>query len=125
MQKCLIYLLYLLLPQNILLDTHTYNSSTDNLSETSIGISSILCMIFVTFSRSLRIQFCLLITNNPCIIYLMQFLETGPELVSHYNEVIAPQDVATYGGLCALATFDRAELKACTPLYSCDDFASI
>ncbi|KAL1322158.1 COP9 signalosome complex subunit 1 [Arachis ipaensis] len=41
-----------------------------------------------------------------------KFLETAPELGSHYNEVIAPQDVATYGGLCALATFDRTELKA-------------
>lgn len=41
----------------------------------------------------------------------MQFLETGPELGNHYNEVIAPQDVATYGGLCALASFDRTELK--------------
>jgi hypothetical protein len=41
----------------------------------------------------------------------LQFLETGPELGSHYNEVIAPQDVATYGGLCALASFDRTELK--------------
>ncbi|WJX92752.1 COP9/signalosome complex subunit Csn1 [Trifolium repens] len=41
-----------------------------------------------------------------------KFLETGPELGSHYNEVIAAQDVATYGGLCALATFDRAELKS-------------
>ncbi|KAK4751680.1 hypothetical protein SAY87_020478 [Trapa incisa] len=41
-----------------------------------------------------------------------KFLETGPELGSHYNEVIAPQDVATYGGLCALATFDRSELKS-------------
>ncbi|XP_061340158.1 COP9 signalosome complex subunit 1-like [Gastrolobium bilobum] len=40
-----------------------------------------------------------------------KFLETGPELGNHYNEVIAPQDVATYGGLCALATFDRTELK--------------
>ncbi|KAG5053721.1 hypothetical protein JHK85_006231 [Glycine max] len=48
------------------------------------------------------------------------FLETGPELGSHYNDVIAPQDVATYGGLCALATFDRAELKASSPLYCCD-----
>lgn len=54
----------------------------------------------------------------------MQFLETGPELVNHYNEVIAPQDVATYGGLCALATFDRAELKASSPLYYYDDFLS-
>ncbi|KAM1182098.1 hypothetical protein ACFX2J_000621 [Malus domestica] len=40
-----------------------------------------------------------------------KFLETGPELGNHYNEVIAPQDVTTYGGLCALATFDRMELK--------------
>lgn len=43
----------------------------------------------------------------------MQFLETGPELGNNYTEVIAPQDVATYGGLCALASFDRTELKAC------------
>lgn len=41
-----------------------------------------------------------------------QFLEVGPELGSSYSEVIAPQDVATYGGLCALASFDRSELKA-------------
>ncbi|XP_024018226.1 COP9 signalosome complex subunit 1 [Morus notabilis] len=40
-----------------------------------------------------------------------KFLETGPELANHYNEIIAPQDVATYGGLCALASFDRTELK--------------
>ncbi|KAL9303885.1 hypothetical protein ACSQ67_021148 [Phaseolus vulgaris] len=39
-----------------------------------------------------------------------KFLETGPELASHYNDVIAPQDVATYGGLCALATFDRSKV---------------
>nr|KYP77006.1 COP9 signalosome complex subunit 1 [Cajanus cajan] len=50
-----------------------------------------------------------------------KFLETGPELGLHYNEVIAQQDVATYGGLCALATFDRAELKAMVyfPLSTC------
>ncbi|KAK2361517.1 COP9 signalosome complex subunit [Trifolium repens] len=40
-----------------------------------------------------------------------KFIETSPELGSHYNEVISCQDVAMYGGLCALATFDRAELK--------------
>lgn len=44
----------------------------------------------------------------------MQFLETHPELGNNYSEVIAAQDVATYGGLCALASFDRAELKAST-----------
>ncbi|KAL0373633.1 UNVERIFIED_CONTAM: COP9 signalosome complex subunit [Sesamum radiatum] len=42
-----------------------------------------------------------------------EFLETGPLIQNNYTEVIAPQDIATYGGLCALATFDRAELKSC------------
>lgn len=41
-----------------------------------------------------------------------KFLEVAPELGNNYSEVIAAQDVATYGGLCALASFDRAELKA-------------
>ncbi|GAB2271656.1 COP9/signalosome complex subunit Csn1 [Dionaea muscipula] len=40
-----------------------------------------------------------------------KFLDVGPELGNNYSEVIAPQDVATYGGLCALASFDRTELK--------------
>ncbi|GAB4844432.1 COP9/signalosome complex subunit Csn1 [Ancistrocladus abbreviatus] len=40
-----------------------------------------------------------------------KFLEVGIELGNNYSEVIALQDVATYGGLCALASFDRAELK--------------
>jgi len=40
-----------------------------------------------------------------------KFLETTIELGNNYSEVIAPQDVAIYGGLCALATFDRPELK--------------
>lgn len=46
-----------------------------------------------------------------CYTCLLQFLETGPELGNNYTEVIAAQDVATYGGLCALASFDRTELK--------------
>jgi len=40
-----------------------------------------------------------------------QFVDSNFELGSNYSDVIAPQDVATYGGLCALASFDRAELK--------------
>jgi COP9 signalosome complex subunit 1 len=40
-----------------------------------------------------------------------KFLDVNPELGNSYNEVIAPQDIATYGGLCALASFDRSELK--------------
>lgn len=69
--------------------------------------SLIFCgLLFIT----IHLHFCLPF-HLISIIYL-QFLETGPELGSHYNEVIAPQDVATYGGLCALASFDRSELKA-------------
>ncbi|MCO5576318.1 hypothetical protein L7F22_030127 [Adiantum nelumboides] len=41
-----------------------------------------------------------------------KFVETSSDLGVSYTEVIAPQDVATYGGLCALASFDRAELKS-------------
>eukprot|EP01018_Ginkgo_biloba_P004207 Gb_13469 [translate_table: standard] len=40
-----------------------------------------------------------------------KFVETNFELGNNYTEVIAAQDVATYGGLCALASFDRSELK--------------
>jgi len=39
-----------------------------------------------------------------------KFLETNFNLAD-FSDVIAPQDVAIYGGLCALATFDRSELK--------------
>ncbi|RKP22424.1 26S proteasome subunit RPN7-domain-containing protein [Syncephalis pseudoplumigaleata] len=31
---------------------------------------------------------------------------------ARYEDVIAPNDIAVYGGLCALATFNRADLKA-------------
>lgn len=41
-----------------------------------------------------------------------KFVDTSFDLGVTYTEVIAPQDVATYGGLCALASFDRAELKS-------------
>ncbi|KQJ97504.1 hypothetical protein BRADI_3g31500v3 [Brachypodium distachyon] len=41
-----------------------------------------------------------------------KFIETGSELRNNYSEVIAPQDVAIYGALCALASFDRSELKS-------------
>lgn len=41
-----------------------------------------------------------------------KFVEVNPELGTNYSDVIAPQDIAVYGTLCALATFDRAELKS-------------
>jgi len=40
-----------------------------------------------------------------------KLLETTFDLGSNFTDVLAPHDVAIYGGLCALATFDRAELK--------------
>jgi len=40
-----------------------------------------------------------------------KFLETTFDLGTNYSEVIAPQDVAIYGSLCALACFERSELK--------------
>lgn len=40
-----------------------------------------------------------------------KFLETTFDLDSSFNEISAPQDVAIYAGLTALATFDRTELK--------------
>jgi len=38
------------------------------------------------------------------------FIQVAAELGDNFNTVIAPQDVAIYGGLCALATFERNEL---------------
>ncbi|KAF9574231.1 hypothetical protein EC968_007155 [Mortierella alpina] len=40
------------------------------------------------------------------------FLCIGEELVGHqYGDVISANDIAVYGGLCALASFSRTELK--------------
>ncbi|KAI9367470.1 CSN complex subunit 1 [Aspergillus egyptiacus] len=39
------------------------------------------------------------------------FLMTDPSLGDSYNEVLSSNDVAIYGGLCALASMDRNELQ--------------
>lgn len=39
------------------------------------------------------------------------FLSIDPSLGDSFNEVITPNDVAVYGGLCALASMDRNELQ--------------
>ncbi len=39
-------------------------------------------------------------------------LQVPPELGGQYSEVLSSQDVALYGALCAMASFDRAELRA-------------
>ena len=41
-----------------------------------------------------------------------KFVKVAAELGSQYNEVSAQHDVAIYGGLCALASFDRQEMKS-------------
>eukprot|EP00735_Rhodelphis_limneticus_P008932 TRINITY_DN2398_c0_g1::TRINITY_DN2398_c0_g1_i1::g.20633::m.20633 TRINITY_DN2398_c0_g1::TRINITY_DN2398_c0_g1_i1::g.20633 ORF type:complete len:482 (-),score=118.26,sp/P45432/CSN1_ARATH/54.00/9e-147,RPN7/PF10602.4/3.8e-54,RPN7/PF10602.4/3.9e+03,PCI/PF01399.22/2.7e-15,Crust_neurohorm/PF01147.12/1.3,Crust_neurohorm/PF01147.12/1.3e+03,Crust_neurohorm/PF01147.12/1.4e+02 TRINITY_DN2398_c0_g1_i1:136-1518(-) len=41
-----------------------------------------------------------------------KFLETTIDLGTEFNSVIAPMDIAALATLCALATFDRHELKA-------------
>ena len=39
-------------------------------------------------------------------------MQASAELGSQWSEVIAPQDVATYGALCSLASLTRPELRA-------------
>ena len=46
---------------------------------------------------------------HPC---MLQAKLDDPTDELAYNEVLTPNDVATYGALCALATFDRAQLQA-------------
>ena len=41
-----------------------------------------------------------------------KFLEVPAEHHGAFSEIASAQDVALYGGLCALASFDRAELKS-------------
>jgi hypothetical protein len=38
-------------------------------------------------------------------------IQVGAELGTTFNDVLAPQDVATYGALCSLASFSRPEMK--------------
>jgi len=40
-----------------------------------------------------------------------KFIETSFDVGNNFTEIILPQDIAIYGGLCALATFDRQQLK--------------
>eukprot|EP01120_Amphizonella_sp_Union-15-10_P005628 TRINITY_DN1688_c0_g1_i2.p1 TRINITY_DN1688_c0_g1~~TRINITY_DN1688_c0_g1_i2.p1 ORF type:complete len:453 (+),score=96.32 TRINITY_DN1688_c0_g1_i2:62-1420(+) len=40
-----------------------------------------------------------------------KFLETSFDLGYKFTQIILPQDIAVYGGLCALATLDRQQLK--------------
>jgi len=41
----------------------------------------------------------------------LQFLDVNPVLGNQYNNVASAEDLAIYGSVCALATFDRTELR--------------
>ncbi|KAL3145664.1 COP9/signalosome complex subunit Csn1 [Trebouxia sp. C0010 RCD-2024] len=41
-----------------------------------------------------------------------KFAEVPSEMATQYQDVLSAQDVAVYGGLCALASFDRSELRS-------------
>ncbi|KLJ06526.1 hypothetical protein EMPG_10069 [Blastomyces silverae] len=41
----------------------------------------------------------------------INFLSTDPVITDNYKEVISANDIAVYGGLCALASMDRADLQ--------------
>mmetsp|Transcript_2399 Transcript_2399/g.3835 ORF Transcript_2399/g.3835 Transcript_2399/m.3835 type:complete len:439 (-) Transcript_2399:52-1368(-) len=51
------------------------------------------------------------LANGKYKIAARKFLEVSADLDNAYSDVIAPHDVATYGAFCALASFDRSELK--------------
>lgn len=38
-------------------------------------------------------------------------MDVSADLGSSFDRVLAPEDIAVYGGLCALATFSREEMK--------------
>ena len=42
----------------------------------------------------------------------LNFLRTDFSLGNSFNQVLTPNDVTVYGGLCALASMDRAQLQA-------------
>jgi len=41
----------------------------------------------------------------------LNFIAVNAEVAGKFSEIMSPQDVAIYGSLCALAEFDRKELK--------------
>lgn len=47
----------------------------------------------------------------PIFLLLCNALQVPNEMGAQYHDVLSGQDVAVYGGLCALASFDRSELQ--------------
>jgi len=51
------------------------------------------------------------LANKKYKVVARKMLETTSDLGNSFTEVTSAQDIAIYGGICALAMFDRAELK--------------
>lgn len=51
------------------------------------------------------------LANRKYALAAKKFMSISDDLGSSFNEIIAPADIAIYGGLCALASFDRQTLK--------------
>ncbi|EGC30252.1 COP9 signalosome complex subunit 1 [Dictyostelium purpureum] len=49
--------------------------------------------------------------SNRYKVAAKKFIETPFEQSNTFSDIMSPQDIAYYGGLCALASFDRNELK--------------
>ena len=45
------------------------------------------------------------------LLSICNALQVPNEMGTQYHDVLSAQDVAVYGGLCALASFDRHELR--------------
>ena len=39
-------------------------------------------------------------------------MQVPNEMATQYQDVLSAQDIAVYGGLCALASFDRSDLRS-------------
>lgn len=70
---------------------------------------------YKTAAYEVRFFKCTFILSLPKLLYLyVQFLDVKYRLGDTFNEIILLGDVAIYGGLCALATFNQAEIKVLT-----------
>lgn len=49
----------------------------------------------------------------------LKFVECHAEIGATYNEVLHAEDIALYGGICALASFTRQELREKVGLCGC------
>ncbi|XP_022964496.1 COP9 signalosome complex subunit 1-like [Cucurbita moschata] len=83
---------------------HDFNmdSFTENTLHSTIGLTSIRYRSFTHAA--------------------LRFLQTGKEVGNQFSMILADHDIATYGALCTLATFEQEELQDC--IFENKDFQS-